>query len=401
MRRFLFSLAATLVLGTAYAQPAAPAALPAIPPAPTTAPTVSCEPAAAACPRAWLGAEWLFWTVQGDPLPALVTGSPDGTPRNQAGVLGAPGTAILTGGTRANDDFRNGLRINAGYWFDDGQKCGLELSYFFLENSRQGSIVGSPGSPIISRPFTSALTGPASELVAFPGVLAGSVNVNSGNQFQGASALLRKNLCCSCNGWVDAFAGYQYFSLDDDLTITENLTSLPQAAGVPAGTSIIVMDRFTTQNTFNGGVLGVAAARRQGAFSVEGRAAVALGNNHRVVTIDGSTTVTALGAAPITRSGGLLAQGTNIGTYTDDVFSVIPELGVKVGWQARECLRFTIGYNWMLWSNVLRAGDQVDLTVNPTQIPPGVLVGPARPAYLARETTVYVHGVSFGAEFRW
>ena len=39
----------------------------------------------------WAEMDYLAWSVKGDRLPALVTTSPAGTPRPQAGALGAPG----------------------------------------------------------------------------------------------------------------------------------------------------------------------------------------------------------------------------------------------------------------------------------------------------------------------
>jgi len=51
-------------------------------------------------PRGWIwgGAEYLLWRTDGMRVPALVTSSPAGTPRDQAGVLGEPDTVILFGG---------------------------------------------------------------------------------------------------------------------------------------------------------------------------------------------------------------------------------------------------------------------------------------------------------------
>ena len=56
-----------------------------------------------------------------------------------------------------------------------------------------------------------------------------------------------------------------------------------------------------------------------------------LGNNHRIVTIDGSTTSSAQGVS-FTDPGGLLALSSNMGRYTDDEFVVIPELGATFGY---------------------------------------------------------------------
>src|SRR6266496_5985866 len=54
----------------------------------------SCCPCETCCPddvcgppgRAWVRAEYLLWAVKGQPLPPLLTTSPPGTPRENAGV---------------------------------------------------------------------------------------------------------------------------------------------------------------------------------------------------------------------------------------------------------------------------------------------------------------------------
>jgi hypothetical protein len=50
---------------------------------------------------------------------------------------------------------------------------------------------------------------------------------------------------------------------------------------------------------------------------------------------------------------------------------------------------------------VLRPGDQVDLTVNTTQIAGLPLVGPARPAATLDETTIWLQGVTTGLDMRF
>jgi hypothetical protein len=87
---------------------------------------------------------------------------------------------------------------------------------------------------------------------------------------------------------------------------------------------------------------------------------------------------------------------------------VIPELGMNVGYQLSSNVRIVAGYSLLYWSNVVRPGDQVDLTVNTTQVQrstgsTATLTGPPRPAYNAafRETGLWAHGGSLGLELRW
>jgi hypothetical protein len=321
-----------------------------------------------------------------------------------AGTLGDPNTSVLYGGNRLNNDFRSGFRLRAGTWLNDDQTCGIEGDFFFLGQSSQTGVFGSPdGSQIVTRPFTDALTGlPSAQLVSFPNVLAGTVTVNSTSDVIGGGFNFLKNHCCWPCGRFDWLLGFRYLNLRDDLNITENLTALA-GSGVPAGTSIIVNDRFQTSNDFYGVNLGGAYERWAGRCFFGVRAGVALGVSHQVVTINGSTTITPPGGLPTVYPGGLLAQPSNIGTYTQDDFAVVPEVGLRAGLQVTERVRAFVGYNFIYWSSVARAGDQIDPRVNPNQLAPAQvpLVGPALPAPRFVTTDLWLQGISIGGEVRF
>jgi hypothetical protein len=66
-----------------------------------------------------------------------------------------------------------------------------------------------------------------------------------------------------------------------------------------------------------------------------------------------------------------------------------------------ENLRASLGYNALYISDVLRAGSQIDRSINSQQIP--VIGGagpvtPARPAASFDSSSLWVHGVTFGLE---
>ena len=164
-------------------------------------------------------------------------------------------------------------------------------------------------------------------------------------------------------------------------------------------------DSFRTRNQFYGGQVGLQYEIRKGRWYVDALGKVALGSTHQTVTIDGSTTFIPANSTAIVQPGGLLAQRTNIGHYSQNRFSVVPEVGLKLGYQLKPALRIFIGYNFLYWNNVVRPGDQIDRMVNTSQLPsifgPGQLVGPARPNFSFRQTDFWTHGVSFGLEWRF
>ena len=130
-----------------------------------------------------------------------------------------------------------------------------------------------------------------------------------------------------------------------------------------------------------------------------------MGSTTRTVSISGTTTFLdpVPGGNPITQVGGLLAQQSNIGVFTSNSFSVIPELAVNLGVNISPTVRVWAGYTFMYWNNIMRAGEQIDLNVDPNQLPtragpgaPGV-----QPVFPARVNDIWVHGLSLGAELRY
>jgi hypothetical protein len=346
----------------------------------------------------WVSGEYLLWWIRNSNVPPLVTTSPIGTPRAMAGVLGAPGTTVLFGDSLNNEE-RSGGRLTLGFWCDDEQTCGLEGSGFFLAQRSVRFNASSPGAPILARPFFDIVAGQeASELVAFPGVLAGTVAVSSSSRLFGAELNARTNWWRGCCWRFDTLLGFRYVGLDERLSVNESLA-------VPMGAAIAVNDRFGTENNFYGGQLGGDLELRQGPWSLNLVGKVALGSMRETVNINGSTTFFVPGSAPSVQLGGLLAQPTNIGQFARDRFAVVPEVGVKLGYQATQHLRLTLGYTFLYLSDVARPGSQIDRAINVTQLAsqfgPGTLVGPARPAIIPRETDFWAQGISFGLEFTW
>ena len=354
------------VMGTAPAMPSAAPAMPApsyaapayVPDPAGVCPTGQCEPlqGCAACDclcgppgRAWISAEWIYWQTKGQNLPPLITQSPAGTPRDQAGVIGTPGTTILYGGNRGNEEWRNGFRLSAGIWLDQCQRLGLGGDFFYLQPSNQNFGIGSPGNLLLSRPFINgannanvaqlvSFPGSDAQLVSFPGVLAGSVNVRNRSNVIGGGVNFINNLCCDPCGRLDFTLGYRYLNLRDEIVIREDLTALAGSSVTP-GTRFQIEDRFKTNNDFHGVNLGLAWERRFSHFFVGVKGNVAMGVNHTTVDINGSTVITPPGGPSQTFAGGLLAQPTNIGRYTNNSFAVVPEVGIRVGVQVTEHLR--------------------------------------------------------------
>lgn len=367
----------------------------------------------------WVRAEYLYWWTRGMNVPPLVTTSPAGTSRTDAGVLGESGTSILFGGGTVNEGWRSGGRLRFGVWLDPRYTWGLEAEYFQLQDESTSFAASSTGSPILARPFFDVLNAQeSSELVAFPNTLSGSVLADASTSFHSAGlrGLYRicghdacqggpcgNGGCCQpqpvgCAYRVDFLLGYRYLRLDDNLTVTENLESLQTAN--PG--SFVVNDAFDTENRFHGLELGTQWTMQKARWSFEVLTKMAIGVNQQQVDIAGSTTITEDGD-PVTSTGGLLTQRSNIGSYSQEEFSVVPELGLNLGYSITPRLRAIAGYSLIYFPNVVRAGDQVDLDVNTNFLPPETtpFTGPLRPSFAFDTTDFWAHGFSLGLDYRF
>jgi hypothetical protein len=366
------------------------------------APSIDAWSGPLGAPGYWVEADYLLWWMQGSRLPPLVTTSPAGTPLENAGVLGTPGTAVLFGGERVNASARSGGRVFLGTWLDAAQTFGVEGHFLYLESKSANFSAGSD-STILGRPFSDAVSGTqAAQQVAFPGTLQGSVLVaNATNGLLGAGVLARQLVRGGGDWRLHYLAGYRYLRFADRLRVDENLTALPGNGVVPPGTRLIVTDEFGTRNEFHGLDTGLAANFAVGALQLRLLGKIALGSTYQVVDIGGATTTTLPGGTPVTEPGGLLALSTNMGHHTRQRFAIIPEIGARVGGNLTPNLRCWVGYTWLYWSSVARAGDQVDLRVNPGLIPPPTnpLIGPALPGFLFQSHHFWAQGIDFGLEF--
>jgi len=284
-----------------------------------------------------------------------------------------------------------------GTWLDDCRTCGVQARAFWLAPSNDGgTFTGSP----LSRPFIDGNTGrPAVELVDVDGVIAGGVTVDADSgPLLGVDLDCRKLLCCGCNYRVDWLTGYRFLYFKDNVEITENLVSEdPQSAG----TTFLVNDRFEASNCFNGLNLGITATRWQNQWAADCTARLALGCVKRTVVIEGSTVATPPGEAPQFSQGGLLALQSNIGRHESAAFAIVPEFEVGLSCQLTQRLHTRVGYTFLLWPNVARAGDQIDLVVNPNLIPPPIGGGPSRPMVLEQSDTLWMHALSWQLELRY
>jgi Putative beta barrel porin-7 (BBP7) len=356
-------------------------------------PTKAPLPPAAASPF-WVDLEYLEWSVSGDKLPPLVT---TGTaPQATAGVLGAPGTAILFGNSSVNNDWRPGGQITAGYWLDPGHSRGVELNFFGLADTTTNFAASSSGTPILARPFTDASTGlPSSSLIAFPGAVAGAVNVSDRSRLLGAGAFYRQDIGTWSGQEISALIGYRFLYESDRLGISSTVTATGAGAGVLVGTVLATSDSFSATNTFHGLDLGLLGKSQHGPWSLDWQAGIALGASLNEAQISGSTAAT-FGGVTATLPGGLLALSSNSGDFTQARFAAVPNLSLKGGYEFAPSWHLVADYDLLYWTGVQRAGNLIDTTINSNLLPNGPGGGPQRPQFQFDTTSLLAQGFSAG-----
>jgi hypothetical protein len=362
----------------------------------------------------WVNTDALLWWMRGMHVPPLVTTGPVSDPN--FGILGDPNTQIVFGDTDINDRLCAGGRLQFGWWLDRCQTVGIEGEYFALQPATTHFREWSDGNPILTRPFFNEATDlPAVEDIAVPrpqtNSIDGAVLVDSLTRLQGAAARLNFALCRADACWSDCWTGrtfhdsyrsswtlgYRFLRLDDRLGITEELTSTN--ATTPG--SAFIQDQFGTNNQFHGVELGLQFELQRNHWSLELAPRIALGNTHETGLVGGFTNAVDSTGAPVpipsNAAGGLLTKSTNIGVHSRDEFGAVPELTLKLGYQVTQHTRATVGYDFLAWSEVLRAGDQID----PRTTAPMVAPANSVPQFPFQSTAFWAQGLDFGLEFRW
>ncbi|MEQ8849360.1 BBP7 family outer membrane beta-barrel protein [Botrimarina sp.] len=388
----------------------------------------SCSPASK---RGLYGrADYLLWWFDGMDTPPLATTNDQGA----APILGQPGTSVVYGGELL-DDARNGLRLSAGAWLDDRRDVAVEGDWMLFENQGDDFRRSNPtGASILGRPFYNVapvfggvvqLPSDDAQLVSFPSQVGGSLAIASRSELQSAGLRLRTGICCreiggvgdacgcpSCQAdggflnprtgrptaisRIDFIAGYRWIELEERLSFNEQLIDLATTATVG------VNERFDTENDFHGVDLGFIYEWQATRWGVELVSKIAVGGTRQRVAIAGSNTVGGAGVG-VTTPGGLLAQASNIGVYEQDRFSVLPELSARVSYRVTPQLSLSAGYSLLYWANVVRPGDQIDFSVD-GRLASGVLTtaGPfSHPRLDVEETSLWAHGLNFGAEYQY
>lgn len=356
----------------------------------------------------WFDANYLLMWTNGNPLPPMVTTNPSLPPRSQAGVLGVGDTEVLLGGNRVDDGGRSGVALTAGRWLDDCQDLGFQVGWFFVGDPSNdlNATWESTGVPVLARPIHNAGTSQEdAQLVAYPNVVDGSIRATTSSDLRSLEALLRGNWHRNTTDRIDVLGGYRYVRFREGVFVEEHLISRDPSGLVQIGTMIDLFDRFDTTNSFHGGEFGILTSLERGYFTFELVAKLAIGNVERRLVIDGATQVEVPGGGQSGSPGGLLALPSNMGWHVDREFALLPELNINTRLALTDQLSLNVGYNLLYLTHVLRAGQQIDRSIDTSQLPGGLPVndntsaGQRHPAALMDGSTLRAQSLNVGLSY--
>jgi len=254
----------------------------------------------------WFAAEYLLWWLKDAPT---------------------PGRGFGEFPSEFDYGVASGIRVLGGIDSDD-RGAGLEGSFFILER-RADAHAGAVPAQGLATPFVFLPAGTAATVTGW-------------DRFWGGDALIRMAVdgaaaagSAGVPAWkVDLLGGCEYLNLGeraDRLAVDPGLKAL----------AII-----QTRNQFYGGEFGVRVDWQAGRFFFNVAGKCGLGDGHQSLSIDSTNivaaTTTALSIHPST-----------------DVFAVVPQVTLNVGYDITRNMRISVGYDFLDWNNVIRPGDQV------------------------------------------
>lgn len=353
-------------------------------------------PAPASRPRLDIYGEVLLGWIPNFSMPALLT---TGSPLSN-GIIGQRDTRVILQGDSLEDQFHTGGRFGFDYWFGCQKNWGFAGDFWFLGKNTGTFIADSNTYPVLARPFLNLNQNRQfSEIIAFPDFSVGTALVSTSSEAWGGGFEFLRNVNDGPCSNLNFLMGFRYMRLDESLGIQETFAREPGAAttpGVPVINRGVVFDSFDTVNEFYGANFGFKGEIRRGRFFMGGRAAIAVGEVFQTLDINGRQTVQYANGAVGTFPGGLLAlPGANIGNFKRDRFAAMPEVGVKMGVYITPHLKFSVGYNLLYLSSVIRPGDQIDQGLDVTRIPNfPLLPAPAPLAYVRPQPTLKDTGLT-------
>jgi len=354
--------------------------------------------------RFWLEAGYQAGFVSNLSTPAILA-----TRGGAFGVQGAAGVSNALGGGAADFNTLHGGRFTAGLWLDSNHAYGIEASAFFLSEGSASSNTGGGG--VLARPFfDTSIQGQNVRILNLPGQVSGSITSSATSEFWGADLGPIVRVIETDMITLDQLFYFRYLNLEESMVVSDTVSPVGGAVTFRgqairgAGAAVSVRDSASTVNHFYGGGAGVRLSITPGRFSASVTGKIAVGGTTQSLLLDGSTTLSGVGANQ-SAAGGLLVPDASSGRYSQSKLTYVPEVGVKLGFQITQNFGVYVGYNFLYMSQVGRPGGNFATSVNPTQLPSsqnfGVPFGPNPGPLQLQSFDFFMHSVGVGGNVKF
>jgi len=145
-----------------------------------------------------------------------------------------------------------------------------------------------------------------------------------------------------------------------NINVNGDIVSAPIALNFPTPINInsASNDQIKVYNHFIGPQIGINADYHYNRWSVMTGFNLGIGVMHQVAKISSSTTQTVKTETSTQNAAGQITSTTNT---SRNQFGLLPEINAKLGFKATERIKLTVGYDFLLLANVLRAPNQTQL----------------------------------------
>jgi hypothetical protein len=388
-------------------------------------------------PRYWLRGEYVFWAIGTGKMVEIAQEAYNSDLFNA--LLDASGQTWgdVIRNLLGND--RNGFRISAGVWLDDAATFGVETSFLHVNrssplvlpifrrdldplerilNDRTAVIELNPNfaptgeridRPLLALLLLRRLGVPAIDergrQIVIPlgrrDLANAQVTFEIARQTFWAFDLLGRMQLCESDGLrVDGVAGYRRVYYEDNMSVRADVVTL--ARPLLPGTQLTSIEQIRTENTYDGALVGVDLGADCGCwtFAIRPTATIACFNAD---VIRSAATVVALPSRErIGFAGGTYLRAADLGTFSTNRWTVIPELGMRATCAVNQCVGLTFGTSFIYLPHAARAAPQLDIGLDPDRTLRGSVGTPqARNIIPPELRSVFLATLSVGVEIRY
>jgi hypothetical protein len=354
-------------------------------------------------PTWWGSAEFVVYQIRNSPLATPLLTSGAGDVSETAGAFGDASSFVILGGHDVNLGSFPGIRLQGGYLVP-GAPVSLEAGALWLakETSRFDRASTPAGDPLLAIPVNLFGTGETAIRLSDPTLFSGSFQGRLSSQFWGAEVNVVRDWVIGPQMSAGLLVGFRYLRLDESLNLAYALVPCDGDATATA------TDSWGAQNTFYGGQIGGRLSLRQDRLVVTAFNKIGLGMTRQKTTVRGNRSGTTDDCECLTSAGffttpsattGVLTSVTDVGARSHDDVSVIDELGVNLSFEVTESITATLGYTFLVWTDVARPGDLINRNVAPEGV--AVPAGGVFPSPKTGTSTFWAHGLNVGLEFRF